>query len=111
MRHLILFLVILTALLHAEEFEELTLSAPETIASLTCDADSLIGGIVSPLSGMPILRVTDLIAKGAQEIALTRTYLSPYMPVQFAQEKEHQGEYEKKYLQTYLAKNYKGWQY
>jgi hypothetical protein len=79
MKHFIVFFVTLIALLSAEESEELLLSTPEAIASLTCEPDALIGGLISPLSGMPILRVTDLVAKGAQDIALTRTYLSPYM--------------------------------
>ena len=111
MKHLLLALLLLHSLLCSEELDELILSTPQQIASTTYNADTLIGGLISPLSGMLILSVTNLVVQGAQPITLSRTYFSPYMPVEFAHEKQHNGEYEKKYLQAYLAKNYKGWQY
>jgi hypothetical protein len=107
MKHFLLSLLLFTLLLYAEETDELFVSTPEQIASLTFESNTLIGGVVSPLSGMPILRVTDLVVEGAQPITLSRTYLSPYMPVEFSHEKQYAGEYEKKHLQAYLTKNYK----
>ena len=91
--------------------EELILSTPDQLATLTSKPDQLIGNIVSPLSGHPVLSQTDLIVKGAQPIALTRTYIAPYMPCQFPQHKHYQAEYEKRDLYVHLLANYKGWQF
>jgi hypothetical protein len=110
LKNLCLVLSLLPALLLAEA-EELFPSTPEQIATLCAEPSSLIAGLISPLTGMPVLRVTDLIAKGAQEIALKRCYLPLYMPVHLAHDKEHQGEYEKKYFAEHMSKYYRGWQY
>ena len=37
-----------------------------------------IGKIISPLSGQPCLRETDLVAKGAQDVVLRRIFISQY---------------------------------
>ena len=76
MKHLLLTLLLLHSLLYSEELDELILSTPQQIASNTYQTDTLIGGLISPLSGMPILHITDLIVQGAQPITLSRTYFS-----------------------------------
>ena len=55
--------------------EEFILSTPEQIAALTGESQYLIGGVISPLSGQPVLNQTDLIVRGAQEIVLNRIYM------------------------------------
>jgi len=91
--------------------EEIFLSTPEQVATLRNEPEFLVGGIVNPLSGNPILRQTDLVVKGAQELILSRTYMSPHMPVQLASEKQCREEWEKFQLYQHVAHNYKGWQF
>lgn len=91
--------------------QELILSTPEQLAALTCEPDFLIGGLIGPLGGHPTLRETDLVVKGAQNIALTRIYIPPYMPCSFPKHKRCQEEYDKKYLYYHLANSYQGWQF
>jgi len=83
-----------TALVFSNEEEEpregLFLSTPEQVATLTSEPSYLIGGLISPLSGQPALRQTDLIVKGAQNIVLSRTYLPPYVPCSFPCHKHYQ---------------------
>ena len=94
-----------------EPREDLFLSTPEQVATLTSEPSYLVGGLISPLSGQPALRQTDLIVKGAQNIILSRTYLPPYMPCSFPHHKHYQEEHDKKYLYCHLRDNYKGWQF
>ncbi|MDN3507014.1 MAG: hypothetical protein P0S96_07285 [Simkaniaceae bacterium] len=94
-----------------EAKEEIFLSTPEQVATLSSEPGFLVGGIVSPLSGSPTLRQTDFIVKGAQELYLSRTYMSPHMPVKLAHEKQYQEEWEKYHLYQHVAHNYKGWQF
>lgn len=94
-----------------EPREDLFLSTPEQVATLTSEPSYLVGGLISPLSGQPALRQTDLIVKGAQNIVLSRTYLPPYMPCSFPYHKHYQEEHDKKYLYCHLRDNYKGWQF
>ena len=91
--------------------QELILSTPEQLSALTNEPSYLIGGLVSPMSGHPSLRQTDLIVKGAQDILLTRVYIPPYIPCSFLKHKSCQAEYDKKYLYAHLVENYKGWQF
>jgi hypothetical protein len=91
--------------------EEFFPSSPEQIASLSSEPGYLIGGLISPLSGQPVLRVIDLVAKGAQNITLSRTYIPPYIPFSFEKHKHNQGEYDKANLFHHLAREYKGWQF
>ncbi len=91
--------------------EGLFLSTPEQIATLMSESNYLVGGLISPLSGQPTLRQTDLIVKGAQNIVLSRTYIPPYMPGSFPRYKHYQEEYDKKHLCCHLQENYKGWQF
>ena len=63
-------------MLAADEEIGLIPSTPDQIASLTYDSDFLVGGCIHPLSGQLSLSSTDLVAKGAQELALTRVFIS-----------------------------------
>ena len=89
--------------------DRIILSTPEQIATLYSEKGHLIGGLVSPLSGQVSLRQTDLIIKGAENLTLTRCYLSPSIPSSFPRHKKKQGEWNKYYLGEYLLSNYKGW--
>lgn len=94
-----------------EAKEEFFLSTPEQVATLSSEPSYLIGGLISPLSGSPTLRQTDFIVKGAQELVLSRTYMSPHMPVQLGSEKQCPEEWEKYHLYQHVARCYKGWQF
>ena len=94
-----------------EPEEELILSTPDQLATLTNEPSYLIGGFISPLGGHPSLRQTDLIAKGAQNVSLTRIYIPPYMPAAFSAHAQNQEEHDKKNLYYNLVANYKGWQF
>jgi len=91
--------------------EELFLSTPEQVSALTSEPSYLIGGLISPLSGQPVLKQTDLIIKGAQSIVLHRTYVPPYVPSSFPQHKHDPEEHNKRHLYHHLRNNYKGWQF
>ena len=89
--------------------EDLFLSTPEQVASLTSNSEFLVGDLIAALSGQPVLRTTDLIVKGAQDITLSRVYISPRIPA--FPKRRHQEEYNKKFLSAHLQNNYKGWQF
>ena len=96
----------------AEKTEQgLILSTPEQLSALTSEPGYLIGGLISPMTGQPSLRQTDLIVKGAQNILLGRVYIPPYIPCSFPKHKSCQTEYDKKYLYEHLVENYRGWQF
>jgi len=99
-------IVMIVSLLSKEdEFEDfLILSSPEYIASLSASS------LISPLSGQPILKETDLIIKGAQEISLFRVYIPPHIPCSFPKYKHNQEEYNKKHLYDCLLQ-YRGWKF
>ncbi|MEI8124540.1 MAG: RHS repeat-associated core domain-containing protein [Parachlamydiaceae bacterium] len=61
----------------SNEIGTLPHSSPDQLVSLTQEVDK-IGGVISPLSGQPVLRQTDLVAKGAQDIVLRRVFISQY---------------------------------
>lgn len=94
-----------------EAKEEFFLSTPEQAATLSSEPSYLIGGLISPLSGQPTLKITDLVAKGAQSIVLSRIYIAPQMPCHFSKKKHNQGEWDKYNLYQHVAHNYKGWQF
>ncbi len=73
-----------------EAKEEFFLSTPEQIATLSSEPSYLIGGLISPLSGQLTLKITDLVAKGAQNITLSRIYIAPQIPCHFSKEKHNQ---------------------
>lgn len=91
--------------------DELFLSAPDQLATLTSEPNFLVGGLISPISGHPVLRTTDLNVKGAQQISLTRIYIPPYIPSSFPKHEKYQEDYDKKFLGSILNKNYEGWQF
>jgi len=91
------------------EQEELILSTPEQVATLTADSSHLMEGLVSPLSGQVSLRQRDLVVKGAQELTLSRVYVPLIIPYFFT--KDRNESHEKWFLYEYLVKNYKGWQF
>ena len=115
MKWLFFFLVCIFTTVFAfseeESQEENFLSTPEQIAALTSEPDFLIGGLISPLSGQPVLRQVDLIVKGAQNIILSRTYIPPFMPLSFPKQKHHQEGYDKRSFCFHLKDNYKSWQF
>ena len=78
MKSLSFLFCVLSVFLFGEEREfEVIPSSAEQVADLAQDSSSLIGGMVSPLSGQISLQKTDLIAKGAESITLHRIYISP----------------------------------
>lgn len=94
-----------------DSYEEIPLSTPDQIASLRSDTDFLIAGLISPLSGQPVIRQTDLIVRGAQELVLNRVYIPPHIPCSFPKEKHQKGDWEIYNLYNHLLENYKGWQF
>jgi len=97
---------------HDEEAKEkFFLSTPEQVATLSSEPRYLVGGLISPLSGHPSLRQTDLVVYGAQNIVLSRTYIPPYMPCSFPKGKHNQAEWDKYNLYQHVAHHYKGWQF
>lgn len=101
MRFLFIVLLIITSSFRFEDnFEP---SSPIELAGLS-DGTELIGGLINPISGQLILRKTDLIAKGAQNIPLSRFYIPPYIPSSLDPN-------DKPLFYTYLAKYYRGWRY
>lgn len=96
---------------YIEAEEEFVLSSPDQIATLTAEPSYLIGGLISPLSGHPALKQTDLVVKGAQDIVLSRIYIPPYMPCSFPKHENNQEEWDKRSLFYHLKKHYKGWQF
>ena len=84
---------------HDEEAKErFFLSTPEQVAALSSESSCLVGGLISPLSGQLVLHQTDLVAKGAQDITLSRIYIPPYMPISFVKQKSNQEEWDKYHL-------------
>ena len=94
-----------------EAQEAFPLSTPEQVATLSSEPSYLVGGLISPLSGQPVLRQTDLVVNGAQRIVLSRVYIPPHMPCAFAKHKHNQGEWDKYHLYQHVAHHYKGWQF
>jgi hypothetical protein len=108
----------LTSFSQEVEEESIDPSSPEQIAALSSDTDFLIGGVISPLSGQPCLRQTDLVVKGAQDLTLNRVYIPPHIPCSFPwtdsdkkeRRKRDKGEWEKIDFRWHLMQTYKGWQ-
>ncbi len=81
MRMLLLFCCLSWISLFAEDnCEDFTPSSPFEISDLTCSKEFLVGGFVNPLSGQICINKTDLVAKGAQDIVINRTYIPPFLP-------------------------------
>jgi len=71
--HIILLLFVSIQAL-SEEITSLPYSAPDQIVALMQESTK-VGGLISPLSGQPYLKQTDLIAKGAQDVILSRIFI------------------------------------
>ncbi len=71
----ILLLISLSFNLYAGSFDEISPSSPDEIASL--NADLLVDGFVSVLSGQISMSEIDLHVKGSQDLLLKRTYVPP----------------------------------
>jgi len=101
--------IILSCFLSSSLFsidENLPLSTPTQLASLS-QTSPLIGGVVSPISGGVLLSKTDLIAQGAEQVALTRYYIPLLMLASF-HEKEDFNHY---LFYKHLQNTYRGWVY
>ncbi len=102
----------LTVLIFAkdEKPEELIPSTTDQIATLRTQQSDLIRDLISPLSGQLVLRSTDMIVKGAQDIVLNRMYIPPYIPCKFnGEDKKTKGEVEQYNLAQYLTQHHEGW--
>ncbi|MES2344490.1 MAG: hypothetical protein V4494_00930, partial [Chlamydiota bacterium] len=102
---LLLLLCFIHTFLSADEELEILPSSPEHIARLSFDAETLVAGLVSPLTGQLSFIETDLIAKGAEDIVLRRIYIPPHMPDPIG-DKPVWEEYN---LLKYLNSTYQGW--
>ncbi len=91
--------------------EKLILSTPNQVATLCSESEGLVGGIVHPLSGLPVVACTDLVVKGAQGLVLHRVYIPAHIPCAFPRHRRANGEWRRKYLSQHLMEYYKGWQY
>jgi len=76
MFYLFSFLLIFTQLFSFDTDPFLPSSPPERQFSTSSD-EYLIGGLVNPASGQISLSATDLVAMGAEPLALTRSYYPP----------------------------------
>ncbi len=94
-----------------EESEQIILSTPEQVGTFASEPSYLIGGLISPLSGQPVLRQTDLLVKGAQSLSFNRLYIPPYMPSSFPEHKHNRKDWRIRHLQEHLQANYQGWRY
>ncbi len=108
---LICCLLTVGAFSEEEDQDAFIISTPDQVAALSSEPNYLIGGLISPLSGQPVLRQTDLVVKGAQNLSLSRTYIPPYMPVAFEKHKHNKKEWDKYHLHQHIRDNYKGWQF
>ncbi len=75
---LLSFFVCSACVFGQESLSDLFDSEPEQIVNMSESKDFLIGNVLNPLSGQIFLRQTDLVAKGAQSIALERIFLPQY---------------------------------
>lgn len=108
-----LLLSLLLTSLFADESppeEGLVLSSPEQLAAHSGN-DFLIREVVSPLSGSPVLKQTDFLVRGAQNILLERVYQPPHIPASLHDKKKHTEDWDKYYLYDHHCRYYKGWQF
>lgn len=90
-----------------QEEDPIIQSLPEEASALTSHEDFLIEGIVSPLTGQPRFQVVDLVAKGVENIVLSRGFISPYIPRSLTDKNK----LEQYALYEYLRNKYQGWVY
>lgn len=101
--------LIITTLCAEESPFELLPSAPEQMGIFSQVDEFLVGGVVSPMSGQVCLQKTDLVAKGAENVRLHRTYIASHV----APKPSHSSDIENHFQQrTYfkdLQRKLKGW--
>ncbi len=110
MKHCI-FLFICATLFADLQFPNTVLSTPEEIATLSADESSLIGGIISPFSGQPALRITDIVARGAEPIVINRTYVAPYVNLPAPTGNDYHDFYNRMQFYSLLKGSFQGWVY
>ncbi len=72
--------VLLLCLVISFGFSEENPHSPTPFEIASFRTDLLIGGVVNPLNGQVSLRQTDLVAKGAQEVTLSRVFIPHGLP-------------------------------
>ena len=83
---------------------------PSTAEEIGAQSQSfLIKDLISPLSGQPSLRKTDLVVRCAQDIRLERIYMPPHIQYPLHKEEKHQNRWDQYCLFNSIMKNYKGW--
>lgn len=107
--------VVVISAVAEEPAEDLILSTADQIVTLNSDQAHLVSDLVSPMSGQLCLKHTDLIAKGAQDVLLSRSYIPPYIPKDMLgwnrnhkSAKRYDGEKERWALHKYLSDSYRG---
>ncbi|MFZ0565611.1 MAG: hypothetical protein WAM28_05455, partial [Chlamydiales bacterium] len=91
----------------SKDDEQPSLFTPDQLAALTSDANQLIGGLISPLSGNLYLQQNDFTVIGAQDIPVARIYVAPFMPHLFNKHFDRDCYYRR----CYLLRNYEGWKF
>jgi len=87
MFYILSFLLICTQLFSFDDDPFLPSSPPERQFSTSSD-EYLIGGLVNPASGQISLSATDLVAMGAEPLALTRSYYPPEIKKSYSDKPE-----------------------
>lgn len=101
-----LFLFGASGLIDREGDEEgIPLSLPEEIEDPLANDSDLIGGILSPLNGLPCIQELDLIARGAENVILTRRYLATQTPNRYSTDPG----WEDYFRCKFLFKHIRGW--
>lgn len=77
-------------------------SIPEQLAH----QDSLVGNVIGPLSGHPILKQTDLHVNGAEPISLDRFYIPPRVRYSYYQAG---GDGDRHHFLMAMGEEYRGW--
>lgn len=86
-------------------------SLPWTFGKQNYLDEQLVEGAINPLTGQAVLQVSDLLAKGAENIVIGRSYSAPLIPSEFLHPKTHyKKQKESIYLSLYLKEYYRGWQ-
>ena len=109
-----LWILLIVAVLQSVFGEDLNIepftSSPEEIVALTSRQEELIGGMVHPLSGQLVLKKDDLVARGAQEIVLSRRFIAPVISPITPQGNDWE-QYEQRKNFAFSLKKYRGWVY
>lgn len=113
----VVMLCLFTRFLHAsiDDWSEDQLGChAEQCRSLSGEADYLIGGIVSPMSGQVCAVQTDMTVQGAEPIQITRHYIAPYILTSTLSgdaQKSKSYDHERMGLFHLLQETYQGWQF